>query len=94
MTQQNAALVEQAAASSLTFQEQADRMRDTVARFKVAEEAPQPQARPQQAAPAPQPAATAAAAKVEPLPRAAPKPLPKRKPAPETVGAEDEWKEF
>src|SRR5258707_3419457 len=30
VTQQNAALVEQAAASSLTFQEQADRMRDLV----------------------------------------------------------------
>ncbi len=37
MTQQNAALVEEAAAKSLSFQEEADRLTEIVARFKVAE---------------------------------------------------------
>jgi methyl-accepting chemotaxis protein len=89
VTQQNAALVEEASASSMTFQEQADRLRDLVARFKIPD-APQA-ARPRQAAPA---SASAAAART-PLPRAEPKPrpLPKR-PVKQAVGAEDEWKEF
>jgi hypothetical protein len=71
----------------MTFQEQADRLRDLVARFKIPD-APQA-ARPRQAAPA-----SASAART-PLPRAEPKPrpLPKR-PVKQAVGAEDEWKEF
>jgi len=91
VTQQNAALVEEASASSLTFQEQADRLRDLVARFKVAG-APQA-AQSRQAAPAS--AAAPAPAARAPLPRAEPKPrpLPKR-PVKQAVGAEDEWKEF
>jgi methyl-accepting chemotaxis protein len=89
VTQQNAALVEEASASSLTFQEQADRLRDLVARFKVAE-APQA-ARPRQAAPA---SASVPAART-PLPRAEPRPRPLPKlPVKQAVGAEDEWKEF
>ncbi len=86
VTQQNAALVEQAAASSLTFQEQADRMRDLVARFKITEEAPivPPRQAPSGAAPKPRAA---------PLPRPGPRPLPKKM-ARQAVGADDEWKEF
>ena len=97
MTQQNAALVEQASASSLTFQEQADRMRDVVGGFKLAGAPEARAAAPQPAAAKPAPAAAApaaAGAKAAPLPRSEPKPLPRRKPAPEPVGAEDEWKEF
>ncbi|MBV8029921.1 MAG: methyl-accepting chemotaxis protein [Betaproteobacteria bacterium] len=87
MTQQNAALVEEAAASSLTFQEQADRMKGLVARFKTGDQGVAP------AAAAPQPRSAPGAARAEPLPRPTPKPLPRRK-TPEPVGAEDEWKEF
>ena len=86
VTQQNAALVEQAAASSLTFQEQADRMRDLVARFKITEEAPVVPPRQAPSGPAPKPRA-------EPLPRPGPRPLPKKM-ARQAVGADDEWKEF
>jgi methyl-accepting chemotaxis protein len=97
MTQQNAALVEQASASSLAFQEQADRMRDVAAGFRLDEAkvqpAPAPAPRPA-VAPAAAPAVKAAAEPVPPLPKAEAKPLPRRKPAPEPVGAEDEWKEF
>jgi len=84
VTQQNAALVEQAAASSLTFREQADRLRDLVARFRIQDEAPL--VPPRRAAAAPKP-------KAEPLPRPGPRPLPKKKTA-QAVGADDEWKEF
>jgi methyl-accepting chemotaxis protein len=94
MTQQNAALVEQASASSLAFQEQADRMRDVVAGFRVPEAPRAAPAAAPAAKPAEKPAAAPAPAAQKPLPRAEPKPLPKRKPAPEPVGAEDEWKEF
>jgi methyl-accepting chemotaxis protein len=95
MTQQNAALVEQAAASSLTFQDQADRMRDVVARFKIVEADKKPaMAAPVRPAPAAAPRPPAKADKAEALPRAERKPLPKRKPAPQAVGADDEWKEF
>ena len=83
MTQQNAALVEEASASSLSFQEQADRLHRVVARFKLAEAAAAAQARPA-AAPA-RPAAE--------LPKRA-QPLPRRPMAHQTVGADDEWKEF
>jgi methyl-accepting chemotaxis protein len=88
MTQQNAALVEEAAASSLTFQEQADRLRDIVARFKFEDEAapvPKRPGVPMQAAPRSKP---------DSLPRAAPRPLPRKQAARRAVGADDEWKEF
>lgn len=95
VTQQNAALVEEAAASSLTFQEQADRLRSIVSNFRFEEAlkaapAPRPTSAPQRAttpvAPAPKP---------EALPRRpAPRPLPKRQPVAQAGGAEDEWKEF
>jgi methyl-accepting chemotaxis protein len=87
VTQQNAALVEEASASSLTFQEQADRLRDLVARFKIIEAQAAAQQQPPQRRPVARPPGA------EPLP--APRPLP-RKPAarPATVGADDEWKEF
>ena len=42
VTQQNAALVEEAAAKSLAFQEEADRLTQVVARFRIAEAAPAP----------------------------------------------------
>ena len=87
VTQQNAALVEEAAASSLTFQEQADRLKSLVSQFKFEEGV---QAAPQRAAPS-----AAAAPKAQALPRRpAPKPLPKSRAASQPAGAEDEWKEF
>ena len=95
VTQQNAALVEEASASSLTFQEQADRLRDLVARFQVPD-APQA-ARPRQAAPATASAHASVPASRKPLPRAEPKPKPRplpKRPVKQAVGAEDEWKEF
>ena len=85
VTQQNAALVEEASAASLTFQEQADRLREMVARFKVVE---QPAAAAPRAAPA---KASASLPRAEAGVRA--RSLP-RKAAPKAVGAEDEWKEF
>jgi len=96
VTQQNAALVEEASAASLTFQEQADRLRDLVARFKVFEQAHAPAMGGKSArAPAAQPAKAPAA---QPLPKAdagvRPRPLPRKAAAHQTVGAEDEWKEF
>jgi len=92
VTQQNAALVEEASAASLTFQEQADRLRDLVARFKVYEEASAQK-------PIHKPAAPAAKAPAAPsLPKAGAgvrqRPLPRKAAAHQTVGAEDEWKEF
>jgi len=89
VTQQNAALVEEASASSLTFQEQAGRMSDLVARFKVPDEPAV--ARPRRAS---------APAGRTPLPETEPKPrlrtLPKSPAASQTAGAgaDDEWKEF
>ena len=93
VTQQNAALVEEASAASLTFQQQADRLKDIVARFRIAEEAA-----PRAAAPAAAPKAAPAPAPAKPLPKAAarpaPKPLPKRAAPIGPDGDEDEWKEF
>jgi methyl-accepting chemotaxis protein len=84
VTQQNAALVEQASTSSLTFQQQADRLKDLVHRFNLGANAPG-EAR----------AARAETVKPKPGPLPAPKPLPRRPaPRPQTVGADDEWKEF
>jgi len=75
--------VEQASASSLSFQEQADRLRRLVSRFKLEEQA---------AAPA-RPAAATARPAAAPAPKRT-QPLPRRPMAPQTVGADDEWKEF
>ena len=102
VTQQNAALVEEASAASMTFQQQADHLKGIVARFRVAEE---PAARPAAAA-AGRAAPKAAAPSAKPLPNAAPaasraaaRPLPKREPLPKRapIGPQDdadEWKEF
>src|SRR3954470_6964253 len=88
VTQQNAALVEEASAASLTFQEQADRLRDLVARFKVHEAA----------SPASKIAAAPKAPAAAPLPKAdagvRARPLPRKAAGHKAVGAEDEWKEF
>ena len=78
VTQQNAALVEQASASSLTFQEQADRLRELVARFRMADEAAAPArpAAPQRASAKPARPATASLPKAKTGARPKPKPLP------------------
>src|SRR5882672_6253209 len=60
VTQQNAALVEEASANSLTFQDQAERLRALVARFKTTAAA---------AAPAPQRSAPSARARPRPASR-------------------------
>ncbi len=82
VTQQNAALVEEASAASLAFQEQADRLNQLVARFKV-DVAAKPAA-----VPLSQKIPNSA---VRTLPkRAAPasgRPVP-------AAGTDDEWKEF
>ncbi len=93
VTQQNAALVEEASASSLTFQQQADRLKELVARFKLQDPGPAASvAVPSPAAPAAAPARPAPApAKAGPLPPPAAKPAA---PRPLPVGADDEWKEF
>ena len=89
MTQQNAALVEEAAASSLTFQEQADRLGGIVSQFRFGDEAAPAAQRPS-ADPRPGPAAP----RPEPLPRRpARRPLPAGRPQ-AAGGADDEWKEF
>jgi methyl-accepting chemotaxis protein len=80
VTQQNAALVEQVGAATLSFEEEAKRLNDTVAQFKSAARAhPSAAVRPAQAA----------------VPRRQAKPLPARS-APVFVprGQHDEWKEF
>jgi hypothetical protein len=85
VTQQNAALVEEASAASLAFQEQADRLNQLVAHFKTAKAAA--------------PAAPAKHAQPGPA-RPAARALPPRRPAPAVSrpmpagGADDEWKEF
>jgi methyl-accepting chemotaxis protein len=96
VTQQNAALVEQAAAAAASMQEQAARLSDVAASFKLGNEAT---ARPAMAAP-PKRAALApvrpAAARPAPAPRLAAKPAPARASAskPATVGGDKDWEEF
>jgi len=94
VTQQNAALVEEAAASSLSMQEQADRMAQLVSRFRLAEGV----ARQFQSAPAAQP--------VVPRPTIAPSPkdvvkfVPRAAPVRKAgmdrsaQAADDKWREF
>ena len=87
VTQQNAALVEQATAATLSFEEEARRLSGAVSRFKIAGGA-------QQVAPAPK------AAVVQPRPVARPEAAQARARRPEPVipavnrGEPDEWKEF
>jgi methyl-accepting chemotaxis protein len=95
VTQQNAALVEEAAASALTFKEEAGTLFHLVSRFRLEdEEASRPppivaKRRPEEPAPAPRPAAQTL--QHAHAPRELPK--PKRRPAP-TSSTEDEWQEF
>jgi methyl-accepting chemotaxis protein len=88
-TQQNAALVEEAAAASESLREQAAKLAQTVAVFKVdgapERAAPSPAVRPKQAAPAIAPPAR----KPPAAPSAQP---PKRSLA--SAGADDQWEEF
>jgi methyl-accepting chemotaxis protein len=88
-TQQNAALVEEAAAASESLREQAAKLAQTVAVFKVdgapERAAPSPAVRPKQAAPAIAPPAR----KQPAAPAAQP---PKRSLA--SAGADDQWEEF
>jgi methyl-accepting chemotaxis protein len=89
VTQQNAALVEEASAASLAFQEQADRLNRLVARFKV--EHREAAAAPRASAPSRGPSLPRAEAKAAALPRrAAARPAQ----AANAAGGDDEWKEF
>jgi methyl-accepting chemotaxis protein len=94
VTQQNAALVEEASAASLTFQDQADRLKDLVARFKVREEAAPAAGRVAPARPAAPAHARPKPAAQLPKADAGVRRAPPRKPIAATVGADDEWKEF
>jgi methyl-accepting chemotaxis protein len=83
VTQQNAALVEQVTAATLSFEEEAKRLTASVGRFKFASRAG---TRP-----------AAAAARPAPAQRQDVRPLPasRAKPALAASGGEpDEWKEF
>ncbi|NYE59308.1 methyl-accepting chemotaxis protein [Duganella sp. 1224] len=105
MTQQNAALVEEAAAAAESMQEQAGLLSQAVSIFKLSHDggarralAPAPRAAVVAAAPAPKPApAPAIAATPRPAPPPASKPAAKpvapKKAAPASSGA-DEWEEF
>ena len=97
VTQQNAALVEQAAAAAASMQEQAARLSDVAASFKLGNEgtarpplaaAPKPRAALAPARPAP--------ARPAPAPRLAAKPAPAKASAskPATVGGDKDWEEF
>jgi len=85
ITQQNAALVEQAAAAAKSMEDQTDGLAGMVASFKITDAPPVQPALRRMAAP--QPRAPAPAARATPKPRAA------AAPARATASA-DEWKEF
>ena len=88
MTQQNAALVEQAAAAAESLQEQAVTLSQMVGVFRLGADAPvQQAARPHVAA-----ARTVLAAKPATRPAAAAKPAPRKLPAAANNG--DDWEEF
>ena len=99
MTQQNAALVEESAAAAESLKEQAQRLVEAVAVFRVAGSEPQRVA-------APRPAAPKAAPRPMPAPKAAgsPRPAPSLKPAakpaprpaaaPAPATAEGDWETF
>ncbi len=103
MTQQNAALVEESAAAAESLKEQAQRLVEAVAVFRVAggeshrapaprPAAPAPKAAPRAAAPAPKAAAPRPAppAAAKPAPVSAPRPAP----APAPAAAEGDWETF
>jgi methyl-accepting chemotaxis protein len=88
VTQQNAALVEEAAAAAASMQEQAERLADVAASFKLDQESMR------QSLAAPAAARKIAAA---PIARPAPalkKPVAKLARKPATVGNDKEWEEF
>jgi methyl-accepting chemotaxis protein len=94
VTQQNAALVEEASAAAQALTEQASNLTQLIARYKVGEGAPGEQAA--RAAPVRRPVAVAAAPAVER--RAPTRPLTgKKRPAPPAAhagAAAEEWKDF
>nr|WP_315399737.1 methyl-accepting chemotaxis protein [uncultured Duganella sp.] len=97
VTQQNAALVEEAAAAAASMQEQAERLADVAAQFKLGEDGAR-----QSLAPPPAARKVAVAARPAPARPATAKPAPKlatpaagaspRKSA--TVGNDKDWEEF
>jgi len=87
VTQQNAALVEEAAAAAASLQEQADNLAHVASGFKLDDAAPLRRAPAPRAAPARVPVRAPARAAAAPQPR-----LAARKPA--TVTTEDTWEQF
>ena len=87
VTQQNAALVEEAAAAAASLQEQADNLAHVASGFKLDDAAPLRRAPAPRAAPARAPVHAPARAPAKPQPR-----LAARKAA--TMPAEDEWEQF
>ncbi|HKK22194.1 MAG TPA: methyl-accepting chemotaxis protein [Pseudohaliea sp.] len=103
VTQQNAALVEETAASSESMRDQADRLVELISFFKLAAGggAPQPAARIEGRSAAPKApgggAKTGTASKPAARPQAAKASAPASRPAepaPAKAGADDEWEEF
>ena len=99
VTQQNAALVEQAAAAAESLQQQASTLVALVGEFRLAQD--EVQGRPAPRAPAPLPVVAHASddtAEPEPAPQPARKPAAARKPAPARKQAppamKDDWEEF
>jgi hypothetical protein len=93
MTQQNAALVEQAAAAAESMQEQAQKLAQAVSIFKLnGDDEKRARRAPLRAAPA-RPAARAPLARAQAPVAAveAPKPAPAK---PKKVAASDDWEEF
>jgi methyl-accepting chemotaxis protein len=107
MTQQNAALVEQSAAAAESLKDQANRLAQTVATFKLGDgnvthsmvhsvkaAAPAKTTAPK-AAPTPAKAPTVAAAPAAPKASPAPAPVASAPaPAPAASGASDDWETF
>jgi methyl-accepting chemotaxis protein len=81
VTQQNAALVEEAAAASESMQEQAHKLEQVVSVFKLDDSQPA-------AAPATLPASRALAAKTAARPERA------RRPAPTAIASSEDWEQF
>ncbi len=90
VTQQNAALVEEAAAAAESMQEQAARLAEAVSVFRTGADAATPALAGPAATSAPAPSPRPAL----PSRTAAAKPAPVRKPAASAKAAEQEWEEF
>jgi methyl-accepting chemotaxis protein len=90
VTQQNAALVEEAAASSLSFTEQADRLGQIVSKFHLSEAAKAPSAPLSAPTPARPPVATSNKDVAKPVRRS----LPVRQSSGRAAQNEDKWREF